>query len=312
MDMDLTAVIPTHDPDPGRLRRTLLGVRAQTLPADRWETIVVNNASRRFPDAGFFAEFAPGNHRIETEETLGLAAARARGFASAQGRFLVLIDDDNVLAPDYLAEVVRLFAENPALGAIGGSSTPEFETPPESWQQEFFPLLALRDLGASPLVSKGLRPSGSLRNEYPTFAPIGAGMALRREAAADWLGRRNGSQPTDRRGGDLTSGGDNDIVLTVMKSGWEVAYFPQLRLTHLIPSSRLEPGYLGRLNYGIQKSWVRVLALHGASPWPGVSQTGAMLRKARSWVAHRAWNSKAAHIRWRGACGHFDGRVREK
>jgi glycosyltransferase involved in cell wall biosynthesis len=307
--LELTVVIPTHDPDPGRLRRALLGLRVQTLPADHWETLVVNNASSRFPDAGFFAAFGPANLRSESEGVLGLAAARARGFASARGRFLVLVDDDNVLGPEYLADVVRIFADNPAVGAIGGPSTPEFELAPQPWQREFLPLLALRDLGASPLISKGLRPSGSRRNEYPTFSPIGAGMALRREAAAAWLGSRSARQPTDRRGGDLASGGDNDIVLTVMKSRWEVAYFPQLKLTHLIPACRLDPGYLGRLNYGIQKSWMQVLALHDANPWPTLSPGGAALRKARAWLGHRAWSSKASRIRWQGACGHFDGRL---
>jgi hypothetical protein len=30
------------------------------------------------------------------------------------------------------------------------------------------------------------------------------------------------------------------------------------------------------------------------------------------WIArfdHRAWSSHAAHIRWQGACGHFEGRA---
>ena len=46
--MDVTVIIPTHDPDPGRLRRALLGLRAQSLPEDRWETrlkATVNAAS---------------------------------------------------------------------------------------------------------------------------------------------------------------------------------------------------------------------------------------------------------------------------
>jgi hypothetical protein len=94
-----------------------------------------------------------------------------------------------------------------------------------------------------------------------------------------------------------------------MEAGWEVAYFPQLTLTHLIPRGRLEPDYLGRLNRGIQQSWMQVLALHHASPWPRLSRTGAQLRKAKAWVAHRAWSSPVARIRWAGACGHFDGRV---
>ena len=73
-----------------------------------------------------------------------------------------------------------------------------------------------------------------------------------------WLDARTGGSGvlTDRRGNELTSGGDNDIVFCVMQAGWEVAYVPQLSLTHLIPAGRLEAGYLARLNRGIQKSCV--------------------------------------------------------
>ena len=69
------------------------------------------------------------------------------------------------------------------------------------------------------------------------------------------------------------------------------------------------PGYLARLNRGIQKSWVQVLAQHDASPWPPLTASGAALRKFRAWFTHRAWSSPAAHIRWQGACGHFAGRI---
>src|SRR5208282_5798299 len=114
---------------------------------------------------------------------------------------------------------------------------------------------------------------------------------------------------SDRRGVDLSSGGDNDIVLCAMREGWQVAYFPQLALTHLIPSSRLEPEYLAMLNRGIQRSWMQVLTRHRANPWPPLTAGGATLRKIKAWFAYRAWSSSASRIRWMGACGHFEGRV---
>ncbi len=267
----------------------------------------MDNASTRFPAAGFFPDFPAG--RIVAEPALGLTHARRRGVAAARGGNCVRVDDDNVLAPDYLAQVVRLFAAHPRVGALGGASLPEFERPPADWQREFFGLLALRDLGAAALISRGLRPAGAARNEYPAFAPIGAGMAVRREAAAAWGAGPVSRVLTDRRGGELSSGGDNDIVLTVMKSGWEVGYFPELRLTHLIPPNRLEPGYLARLNRGIQKSWMQVLTAHDANPWRPLTAAGAALRQAKAWFTYRAWSSPAARIRWQGACGHFAGRV---
>lgn len=309
----LSVIIPTHNPHRERLRRTLLGLRAQTLPSAQWETILVNNASAQFPDAAFFAECAPATgFSIVSEPVLGLTSARVRGFTSAKGDFAVLVDDDNVLAPDYLAQVLALFAAHPKVGALGGKSQPEFESPPAPWTREFHSLLALRDLGEAPLISQGLRPAGATRNEYPLFAPIGAGLALRRAAWTAWLDARasqRGASLSDRRGDELTSSGDNDIVLALMHAGWEVAYFPQLSLTHLIPNGRLEAGYFARLNRGIQKSWMQVLTRHGANPWPPISASGAALRKAKAWLQHRPWTSPAANIRWQGVCGHFDGRV---
>ncbi|MCX6954210.1 MAG: glycosyltransferase [Verrucomicrobia bacterium] len=309
--MRLSVIVPTHNPHPGRLRRTLLGLRAQTLPTAGWETILVNNASTAFPPEPFFADCAPPNFRVVPEPALGLTAARQCGFLAARGEFAVLVDDDNVLAPDYLAQTLALFATHPRVGALGGKSLPEFESPPAAWTHEFHGLLALRDLGDQPLLSHGLRPAGAPRNEYPMFAPLGAGMALRRAAWTAWFDSRRtgGSTLSDRRGTELTSSGDNDIVLALMRTGWEVGYFPALSLTHLIPASRLDADYLARLNRGIQKSWQQVLALHDASPWPPLSPTGAALRRARAWFTHRAWSSPVARIRWQGACGHFDGRV---
>ena len=308
--MRISVIIPTHNPDPVRLHRTLMGLAEQTLSRSDWETVIVDNASTRFPDAEFFSRVALPGLRIVPEPALGLASARCRGFSEAQGAFCVLVDDDNVLAPDYIAQVACLFAAQPRVGAIGGASIPDFERPPLAWQREFLGLLALRDLGPSPLISRGLRPDGAARNEYPTFAPIGAGLAIRREAAAVWTVRAASRSFTDRRGDELTSSGDNDIVLTIMKSGWEVAYFPELRLTHLIPSSRLEPEYLARLNRGTQKSWMQVLAFHDANPWRPLTSTGAALRQMKAWLTYRAWSSPAARVRWQGACGHFSGRVR--
>ena len=306
--MRLTVVIPTHDPHSGRLQRTLAALRAQTLATDLWETVVVDNASRSPLDAALTGQ-APANFRIVAEPQLGLTAARRRGLLAARGEFVVLVDDDNVITPDYLACVVRIFDAHPRVGAAGGPSRPEFESDPAEWMREFLPLLALRDLGAAPQVRGLERSSDGARVNYPECAPIGAGLALRREAAQCWLATSIDRALSDRRGGELTSAGDNDIVLTLLEHGWLVGYFPELSLTHLIPADRLDPAYLARLNRGIQKSWMQVLTKHGANPWPAVPAWTVPLRQGRAWFTHRAWSGPAAQIRWRGACGHFEGRV---
>ena len=302
--------MPTHNPHADRLRAALQGLRAQILPHGEWELIVVDNASVEFPEESFFRSHGPTNFRLSREDTLGLTAARRNGFEQARGAVAVLVDDDNVLAPDYLHHVLSLFATHPQIGVAGGKSIPVFEKEPPPWAKEFFPLLALRDLGDARKIAHGLQPSGKPRNEYPPFAPLGAGMAIRREAWEAWLSH-SGKRPslTDRRGTELSSGGDNDIILCALSAGWEAGYFPELQLTHLIPASRLDADYLARLNRGIQKSWMQVLSAHDANPWSPIPRWTVPLRQLKAWVIYRAWSNDAAHIRWQGACGHFEGRA---
>ena len=308
--MEISVVIPTHQPDRTRLRRTLAGLKHQTLESPVWETVIIDNASDTPVSIGDFSGDAPANLRVVREPQLGLTAARRRGFNDVASPIIVMVDDDNVLARDYLTTVRSLFAVHSRVGALGGRSVPEFETTPPDWVREFDGLIACRDIGPAVRISHGLRPAGAQRNVYPSFAPIGAGMALRRDAIQGWLTSSTTSAISDRRGTELSSGGDNDIVFAVMKSGWEVGYFPELTLTHLIPTGRTQRDYLARLNHGIARSWMKVLSHHDANPWPPLSSWSVPLRKMKTWFSYRAWSSPAAYVRWQGACGHFEGRIR--
>jgi glycosyltransferase involved in cell wall biosynthesis len=307
----LSVIIPTHNPHSGRLQRTLSGLQAQTLAPDQWETLLIDNASTPPLVLTDWTAQAPANLRLVSEPKPGLSHARQRGFSESRGEFAVLVDDDNVLAPDYLANVLSLFQQHPRIGLLGGRSLPEFEVNPPAWTGQFHSLLALRDLGSESLISRGLRPDGSDRNEYPAFAPIGAGMGLRRIAWTAWLKARHAQSNsiTDRQGSQLTSGGDNDIVLQAMRAGLEVGYFPSLSLTHLIPPFRTERAYLGALNRAIARSWIQVLARHDIRPWQPIAPATVFLRQCRAWWRARAWRSDSAWVTWQGWCGTFEGQA---
>jgi len=310
----VTVVVPSHNPHLGRLRRSLRGLRDQTLAPGLWEALLVDNASSSFPSQEDYGDDAPGNVRVLREPRLGLTSARLAGIRASKGAVIVFVDDDNILAPGYIAEAVRLFERDARLGAAGGKSIPAFESPPLAWQGEFIPLLAVRDPGDAELVAAVFRPAGAPRNQYPAFAPLGAGMALRREPALAWaeaVERDSGRRRLDRSGTDLASGGDNDVVMTVLENGWSVGYFPSLSLDHVIPAARLDPRYLARLNRAMQRSWVQVLAFHGASPWEPIPRWTVAPRKLKAWFAYRAWAGPASRIRWQGACGHFEGRAEQ-
>ena len=191
----------------------------------------MDNASTLFPDAAWFVTHAPDRSRVVREAALGLSAARRRGFQEAAGECAVLVDDDNVLAPDYLEQVLAIFAHHPMkVGAAGGRTRPRFDEDPPAWAHEFFPLLALRDLGDPQKGIRGPPPGGS--GAQISIRPLhqsGAGMALRRRAWDVWLARP-ALGLCDRRGNELSSGGDNDIVLCAMRGGSRrSATFPSSR-----------------------------------------------------------------------------------
>lgn len=307
MNISLSVIIPTHNPNPKRLAATLKGLERQKLDRNSWELIVIDNACENlelFNNLDF--SWHP-SVKIIQERSLGLTKARIAGIQASQGEYLVFVDDDNVLAPNYLKNAIAIFQRYPDLGSIGGKSTPEFEVTPEPWVSQFWTCLALRDLGEEPLVYSY---ANATTKEHPKFAPIGAGMALRRTAAEHYLNcilQDRERLALDRMGTSLQSGGDCDINLTILNGGWEVGYFPQLQLIHLMPSSRLTRQYLAKINYASSRSWIQVLNLHNIRPWQKIPSWTLWLRKIKAFFIYQAWKNSVSYIRWRGACGMFEG-----
>ena len=365
----VSVVIPTHNPRADYLARVIESLRHQTLPHEQWELLVVDNASREKVEGRVDIGWQP-NARIVREERLGLTFARLRGFEEAKRELIVMVDDDNVLAPDYLANAVRIAQEHPMLGAFGGKCLPEFEHEPPHWLKGITSGLGLRDLGEEPVVYPceggkvgkceggggglrddrqpevgGMRPEtgdglhsnqlikdektaedGQLPTqhrqrravrEFPDSAPIGAGMVLRRDAAAAYAERikqqtkrlKDQETITDRKGDSLASGGDNDICLTVVEEGWQVGYLPQLQLTHLIPRQRMTLDYHKRMARDSMKSFILMLDQHGIRPWPAMTKWTLPLRVANDWWRVRPWQGPEQSLRFWGHVGMYEGRA---
>lgn len=305
--MTITVIIPTHSPQSDFITRTLLALREQDLPAADWELLIIDNASPMPIDPSLIAWHPRA--RIVREPKLGLTHARLCGLRAAFGELLVWVDDDNLLAPDYLALSKHIFEVDIELGAAGGKSIPEFLSPPPEWFHIGLAPLGCRDLGDTPLQA---RWTSNSPNTYPDCAPIGAGLVIRREAMQAWaqLTAQDPERQTfGRTGASLTSGEDNDISLTLLNSGWKLAYLPALRLTHLIPSNRVTLDYQCRITRAATRDFIRVLTLHHVSPWPPIPRWTVPLRQLKAWFTHRAWSSHPARIRWHTACGHFEGRI---
>lgn len=301
----LSVLIPSHNPRLCLLAQVLEALRKQTLDFEQWELLLIDNACD-VPLTNDLLIWHP-QARVVREPVLGLTHARLCGITNSRGDVLVWVDDDNVLHPDYLKAAVEAFDANPKLGAAGGSSIACYEQPPPTWFVEGLVPLGCRYHGEQPVLM-------SWRDQlpyYPPAAPIGAGLVIRLSAIQIWAdqvridARRRGF---GRRGQAPSSGEDNDINLTLLSHGWELAYLPQLRLRHYIPVQRLQAAYQQRLSRASFRDFVQVLDLHGIRPWCAIPGWSVPLRALRAWFTYRAWRGPAERIRWQGAVGQFEGR----
>jgi glycosyltransferase involved in cell wall biosynthesis len=119
----ISVIICTHNPREDFLRRTLAALRAQTLPTTQWELLLIDNASEKSLSALWDLAWQP-NARPLRENELGLTSARLRGIREAQGELLVFVDDDNVLADNFLAAAAELFSKRADLGVASGRILP--------------------------------------------------------------------------------------------------------------------------------------------------------------------------------------------
>ncbi len=240
----VSVIIPCYNPRRDYLERVLVALAAQTLSMDAWELVLVDNASE--PPLADGVDLAWHPHgRVAREDTPGLTPARLKGFSETSGDLIVMVDDDNVLSPDYLERALAHALGFPALGVYGGAIEPEFDVPPAEWTRDHWSCLAIRS------CSKAVW-SNDLNHWEST--PSGAGMCLRRAVAeryAEILHTNPLRAALDRCGQNLVSGGDTDIAWTACSMGLGMGRFPDLKLIHLIPAVRLTPEYLCRLYEGL-------------------------------------------------------------
>lgn len=241
--LECSVIICTHNPRTDYLRRALDGLIRQTLSKERWELLLIDNASENNLVDTWDLSWHPFARHIREEE-LGLTPARMRGIQSANGKLLVFVDDDNILAENYLEAALSLSGEFPQMGAFGSSKIiPLYETRPSPELEPHCDLLALRNSDTELWANLPVAT---------TAVPFGAGLCVRRKIAqALLIKKRLGGPILDRKGKALLSAGDIEFSLVASDTGFGHGIFPRLQLTHLISAKRVERDYLLRLNEGM-------------------------------------------------------------
>ena len=253
----VSVIVCAHNPRRDYFEQTLRALRAQSLATGEWELLIIDSASAvplaEAWDVGWHADA-----RHIREERVGLTNARLRGIHESRGDILVFVDDDNVLDPGYLEQCIAILARIPCLGAFGAAQIePVFDSPPRPELARFVRLLAVRD-------SRADHWSNDPLNKEST--PYGAGLAVRRDVAARYardVPKCRWRSNLDRSGDILMSGGDLDFSFVACQMSYGIGVFRELRLKHLIPSSRIDLRYFEKLMYGHQYSRTLLIAAHG-------------------------------------------------
>jgi GT2 family glycosyltransferase len=102
------------------LELCLASIYAQTLPPD--EVIVSDDASTD-NSRDIAARF--GCKLVVAPVNGGVSAARNAGVAASSGEILFFLDSDTALAPDAIAEAVKILQDDPACGCVHGVLSPE-------------------------------------------------------------------------------------------------------------------------------------------------------------------------------------------
>lgn len=269
---DVSVIVCTHNPREAYLARVLAALAAQTLSRDSWELLVIDNASEVPLSGNVDLSFHPQG-RIVREEALGLTNARLRGMRESTGTLLVFIDDDNVVASDYLEQASNIAQQWPILGVWGGQAFPEWQELPADWTREYWPWLGLRELDRE-YWSNAPRDSKAL--------PFGAGMCVRRTIAAAYADSfaHNSRRRllVGRTGRELAGSEDTDIAFMACELGLGVGLFPRLKMSHLIPRQRVQEEYLLRLIEALTHSGALLNWMHGGGPPLRPSRSERLLR----------------------------------
>jgi len=301
----ISVVIPTRNPDRNRLGEVLAALGQQSLSADAWELCLVDNGSTpalQPKDLGA----NPGNRHLVTEPRAGLLWARLCGLHATHGEYVVFIDDDTVPDRNFLQAAVNFMYARPMVATAGGIISGRFAGPKPEWIESALWCLALRDNGAEP------REWSLGEGSFPSWTPIGAGLLTRRAALEpgyvthienNWQAIETNSWVGQGAGGVE----DKDLVLHCLRAGWSTGYVPDMKLTHIIPTSRLERSYIERLIPNLERIWMRTLHAHALDEHPPIHPFTLWLRQIKAWVVMRAWSSPAARFSWLSSCGRLRG-----
>jgi glucosyl-dolichyl phosphate glucuronosyltransferase len=244
------------------LRLTLDRLAEIRVPAGlEWEVLIVDNncTDRTTEVARAFDGRLP--IRLVFEPQPGASHARNLALDEAHGEYIAWVDDDVLIAEDWLVALVDAIERRPLVDVFGGPIEPWFPTAPDPVLLTAFPALANGfcglDYGGDEMP---------LREGQPLFT---SNMAIARRVTA-------GLRFNPALGGTAGSGvcgEDVEFLNAIRARGGAVLWVPRMRVKHYVDPARTTLSYLRRFYFDRGRSFVRqrgcddVPHLLGAPRW---------------------------------------------
>ena len=170
----VTIAIPAlHRPDLTALCVEFL--QKQTLPADEWEIIVVENEAQ---GGQILPDPLPRNtRRIELADNEGTTGSINRAVAASDSRYVLLLNNDVELEPDYIQKLVTALDMDAKLGFATGKLLRATKRTHVDGAGD-----AMLMAGAGYRLGHLDRDNGQFDKPTPTLAGCGAAVLYRREA----------------------------------------------------------------------------------------------------------------------------------
>lgn len=255
-----------------RIADTLQHLSLQKVSDDIfWEIILVDNDSA---DATVEAakEFWGRNGsaaplKIVNERMAGLSYARKSGIEAAKYEYIIFCDDDNWLCDTYVETAYQIMSKDNFIGAAGGMSDAVTTIDLPSWWNEYKHGYA---------VGTQAPVTGDCTNDNFLW---GAGLIVRKSVMSIIFDDRFPSLFTDRKGNELSSGGDSEICARIILMGYRLWYDERLSLQHFITAERLTEAYRETLFTGHELTrstmakYYKVIIEHKLKGWLKIKRT---------------------------------------
>lgn len=263
------------------LEKLLNSIADSQLDNSKTEFIIIDNGSTDSTEK-IVSDFIKKNEKIKViycfEPEPGLLSGRHLGAKIAKGDIISFLDDDVILPPLWVNNVVQVVNQYTEYDLFTGSNLPFYENYPPDWLEYFWNSnfyggrtcfwLSLLDLGTKDI------------EVHPNFV-FGLNFTIRRNVLEKLGGFHPDCVPVHLQ--HFQGDGETGLSKKALKNGSKSLYSPKLTLYHQVPSSRMTYEYFAKRAFfqGVADSYTkcREIAFPSQAVVPRISVKKLIYRK---------------------------------